>query len=159
MTLVWSLFLTLLLSSLPVPEELQKWFPNWSLLLIVWWTLGENKHSSIFVAWCVGIPLDVLWGTPLGLNGLIFAVVTYLLSLIGPKIKRVNWVRQSIMIFFVLSTGQATSYWARALVTAPVDFEHLIFQAFLTAVAWPLVQLVYDWIDRRLWHFFTTDEP
>ena len=158
MTFAWSLVLTLLLSSFPLTPELLKWTPHWSLLLIIWWSLGTGKNSSILGAWCAGIPLDVLWGNPLGLNGLIFAVVTYLLSIVRPKIKRVNMIRQSIIVFIILVTAQATGYWARALFTIPVDFKYLIVQAFLTAIVWPLVLFVYDWIDEYLWRLLGEDK-
>jgi rod shape-determining protein MreD len=90
------------------------------------------------------LPVDVLYGTALGLHGLLFALIAYALTLLGPSIRQVNWVRQSTVVFVVLLIASSVSYWARTLTGQSPEFYILVLQAIVSAVLWSPMRWLYD---------------
>ena len=90
------------------------------------------------------LPIDVLYGTSLGLHGLLFALIAYALTLLGPSVRQVNWVRQSLAIFVVLLIASAVSYWARTLTGQSPEFLILVLQAVVSALVWSPLRWLYD---------------
>ena len=89
-----------------------------SFRLFVCDLVGLNAELSVVNDTATGIsslPIDVSYGTTLGLHGLLFALIAYALTLLGPSIRQVNWIRQSLVVFVVLLIASAVSYWARTL--------------------------------------------
>jgi rod shape-determining protein MreD len=77
----------------------------------------------------------------LGLHGLLFALIAYALTLLGPSVRQVNWVRQSIAVFVVLLIASAVSYWARTLTGQSPEFLILVLQAIVHALLWSPLRL------------------
>ena len=104
----------------------------------------RNYQLSMTLLLVSSLPVDVLYGTALGLHGLIFASIAYALTLLGPSIRQVNWLRQSTVIFIVLMIASAVSYWVRTLTGQAPEFYILVFQAFFSALFWSPFCWLYD---------------
>ena len=128
--LTW--LLTLLLIAFPYPSFLSFALPHFGYLFVTWWGLMRNHQLSMTLLLVSSLPVDVLYGTALGLHGLIFASIAYALTLLGPSIRQVNWLRQSTVIFVVLMIASAVSYWVRTLTGQAPEFYILVFHTELT---------------------------
>lgn len=140
--LTW--LLTLLLIAFPYPSFLSFALPHFGYLFVTWWGLMRNHQLSMTLLLVSSLPVDVLYGTALGLHGLIFASIAYALTLLGPSIRQVNWLRQSTVIFVVLMIASAVSYWVRTLTGQAPEFHILVFQAFSSALFWSPLCWLYD---------------
>jgi len=138
--------LTMLLITVPFPSAAALLLPHWGLLFVVWWALMRNYRLSMTLLMVASIPMDVAYGTALGLHALIFALLAYLLTLLGPRVRQVNWLRQSVVVFLVLLLAAAASYWGRTLTGQNPEFLLLVLQAFFTALAWTPVRFVFEWL-------------
>ncbi|MGB1968013.1 MAG: rod shape-determining protein MreD, partial [Litorivicinaceae bacterium] len=94
---------TLLLIAFPYPAVMILALPNFGFLFVTWWGLMRNYQLSMTLLLISSLPMDVLYGTNLGLHGLLFALIAYALTLLGPSVRQVNWVRQSMVVLVVLS--------------------------------------------------------
>ena len=104
----------------------------------------RNYQLSITLLLFSSLPIDVLYGTTLGLHGLLFALIAYALTLLGPSVRQVNWIRQSMVIFVVLLIAAAVSYWARTLTGQSPEFSILVLQAAVSALLWSPLRWLYD---------------
>ena len=53
------------------------WFefrPEWLGLIVFYWTFRAPAQFGIVMAWCLGLLLDILESTPLGVNAMATAV-------------------------------------------------------------------------------------
>jgi rod shape-determining protein MreD len=150
MTFALSLLMTLLLVALPLPLVMAPYLPYWPLLFVIWWALYQNHRLSMTVLFVAAIPFDVLYGTVLGLHPLLFALVAYLLTILGPRIRQVNWVRQSVVLFLVLGIAALVSYWARTLTGYDPDLVMLMMQAAISAICWSPLRIVYTWLSQMI---------
>ncbi len=135
---------TLLLIALPYPAWMMLALPHFGFLFVTWWGLMRNYQLSMTLLLISSLPIDVLYGTSLGLHGLLFALIAYALTLLGPSVRQVNWVRQSIAVFVVLLIASAVSYWARTLTGQSPEFLILVLQAIVSALLWSPLRWVYD---------------
>ena len=155
---------TLLLITFPYPAFLSLALPHFGFLFVTWWGLMRNYQLSMTLLLISSLPVDVLYGTALGLHGLLFALIAYALTLLGPSIRQVNWVRPSTVVFVVLLIASSVSYWARTLTGQSPEFYILVLQAFVSAVLWSPLRWLYDGLaqytqdigaERQTW----TDTP
>lgn len=135
---------TLLLIALPYPAWLALALPHFGFLFVTWWGLMRNYQLSMTLLLISSLPIDVLYGTTLGLDGLLFALIAYALTLLGPSVRQVNWVRQSVAVFVVLLIASAVSYWARTLTGQSPEFFILVLQAVVSALLWSPLRWLYD---------------
>jgi rod shape-determining protein MreD len=135
---------TLLLIAFPYPAWLTFALPHFGFLFVTWWGLMRNYQLSMTLLLISSLPVDVLFGTTLGLHGLLFALIAYALTLLGPSIRQVNLARQSVVIFIVLLIASAVSYWARTLTGQSPEFFILVLQAFVSALLWSPLRWLYD---------------
>ena len=106
----------------------------------------RNYQLSMTLLLISSLPIDVLYGTTLGLHGLLFALIAYALTLLGPSIRQVNWIRQSLVVFVVLLIASAVSYWARTLTGQSPDFTILILQSVVSAFLWSPLRWFFDMV-------------
>lgn len=148
MIFVLTYLATLILIMIPLPAEWAFAVPNWALLFVVWWALMRNHRLSMVALILSSLPIDVAYGNALGLHALLFAVLAYVLTLLGPKVRQVNVVRQSVVIFLVLSVVMAIGYWGRTLTGQDPSLAWMGIQTVITALAWPILRAVYEFIAR-----------
>ncbi|MEC8126191.1 MAG: rod shape-determining protein MreD [Pseudomonadota bacterium] len=137
---------TLFFIVIPYPAWMTLALPHFGFLFVTWWGLMRNYQLSMTLLLISSLPIDVLYGTTLGLHGLLFALIAYALTLLGPSIRQVNWIRQSLVVFGVLLIASAVSYWARTLTGQTPDFMILILQSVVSAFLWSPLRWFYDMV-------------
>ena len=137
---------TLFFIVIPYPVWMTLALPHFGFLFVTWWGLMRNYQLSMTLLLISSLPIDVLYGTTLGLHGLLFALIAYALTLLGPSIRQVNWIRQSLVVFVVLLIASAVSYWARTLTGQTPDFMILILQSVVSAFLWSPLRWFYDMV-------------
>lgn len=135
---------TLFLIVIPYPAWMTLALPHFGFLFVTWWGLMRNYQLSMTLLLIASLPFDVLYGTTLGLHGLLFALIAYALTLLGPSVRQVNWIRQSLVVFVVLLIASAVSYWARTLTGQSPDLMILVIQSVVSALLWSPLRWVYD---------------
>jgi rod shape-determining protein MreD len=135
---------TLLLIAFPYPTWMLLALPHFGFLFVTWWGLMRNYQLSMTLLLISSLPIDVLYGNTLGLHGLLFALIAYALTLLGPSVRQVNWIRQSMVIFAALLIASAVSYWARTLTGQSPEFFILVLQAAVSALLWSPLRWLYE---------------
>jgi len=63
-----SLLMSLVLTILPLPAWASWWRPQWVFLVLIFWMLTLPYRVGLGVAWIMGLIVDLLLGTTLGLH-------------------------------------------------------------------------------------------
>lgn len=129
-----SLYVSFILHIIPMGEWLAFVRPSWTLLLLLFLSQVLPGRFGLFTSFCVGLLLDILLDTVLGLHALSLVLVVYLQLLVYRQIKIFSSIQQMafvflisfiylsclrmVSMFFLDSATMGLAYWLPALVNA-----------------------------------------
>lgn len=154
----WAVVLTLLLAlTLSVthfPFHTPWWFtllrPEWVLLAVFYWGIERPDRVPMIFVWILGLVLDVLQGSPFGINGLCLAAVAFVAWSFYERIRMYSRLQQAIVLFFLaLGLGCVKSVAATLVQGSPMSVT-LVVPAIITMLMWPLVAELIQRCTRRL---------
>ena len=73
-----TVFAAMILSALPIPQWAHVFWPEWVLLVVIYWCLAMPERLNIKFAWFVGILSDLLEGSLLGQHALLYTLIAWL---------------------------------------------------------------------------------
>lgn len=132
-----SFLLALMLSALPLPEDLQWWRPEWVVLVLLYWIVAIPERVGLGSAWIMGIMLDLLEGSMLGLNALSLTLVAYIMLLLYRRVRMFSWLQQAVFVFILVAINQIVSHWIKGILGGSVQTLMFLVPAFISAMLWP----------------------
>lgn len=156
----WVVILTLLiaitLSAMQLPFPTPRWFvllrPEWVLIAVFYWGVERPERVPMVFVWLLGLVLDVLQGSPLGVNGLGLAAIVFIAWSSYERLRMYSRLQQAIVVFFLALGLECIKNVAAALVQdAPISVT-LVVPAVVTMLVWPLVaELIRRCTQRVAW--------
>ena len=127
---VFAAMVALVLSIFRLPNDwyawLSLWQPQWLLLLLMYWGLQVSSRLGVLWAWLGGFFVDALLAEPLGLNGAIFAAMTYVLLRFRERILMYRPIQQAmlVLVFVIARSKRRARYKSQPLLRCNwIDFE------------------------------------
>ncbi|MGC8121157.1 rod shape-determining protein MreD [Marinobacter sp. VGCF2001] len=142
--------LSLVLSISLFPVDWFTFRPEWLGLIVFYWTFRAPAQFGILMAWCLGLLLDILESTPLGVNAIGMALIAFLVLTIHQRLRMYPLPQQCLMVFLLLGINQMLVHFVKQLLGAEGAGFSYLWPAVTSAVAWPLVSGVLDRINRKL---------
>jgi len=90
-------------------------------------------------AWIIGILIDVIEGSLLGLNALALTIVAYLCLLVYQRIRMFSLLQQMLFIFAVVAINQLISHWIKGILVVSSQSLLFLMPALVSAVLWPWI--------------------
>lgn len=138
---VWVIGLTFgaafLLAIFPLPQWLAVARPDWVALVLIYWVVALPQRVGIFIAFIVGILLDVLEGAAMGQNALSFTLVAFLALILYQRLRVFNLGQQAAVVFMLLSMNQLLAQWVQNLTSSGADTLLFLMPALVGALLWP----------------------
>lgn len=106
-----SLVIAFVLTILPVPERFEIWRPDWLALTLVHWGLVAPKKISLFLAWVVGLLVDVIQGSVLGQHAFGLLLVLFITLRMRPRILVDSLFQQLFLLFLSLGSYLLINLW------------------------------------------------
>lgn len=129
------------------------WFefrPEWLGLMVFYWAFRAPAQFGIAAGWCLGLLLDVLEATPLGVNALAMALIAFLVQTIHQRLRMFPMPQQCLLVFLLLGISQMLVHFIKqGLGADDVGFSYL-WPALTSAVIWPLLCVLLDNLNRKL---------
>lgn len=147
--LIFSLLLSLLLSILPLPKELAPWRPEWVTLVLVFWVMHAPLWVGVWTATFMGLMLDILLDTPLGLNASALVVVVYL-GRVTQRWAGIFSIRQTTaLVLLLVLAGRVLRHVELSLFGVPPQDWSYFLPVVASALVWPTVLLsLRRWTQR-----------
>lgn len=156
----WVVILTLLiaitLSAMELPFHTPRWFvllrPEWVLLAVFYWAVERPDRVPMVFVWLLGLILDVLQGSPLGVNGLCLAAIVFIAWSFYERLRMYSRLQQAIVVFFLALGLECVKTIAAVLVQDARISVTLVVPAVVTMFVWPLVaELIRRCTQRISW--------
>ena len=145
-----SILLALVLSIALFPINYLELRPEWLALMVFYWTFRAPAQFGILLAWCLGLLLDVLEATPLGVNALAMGLVAFLVLTIHQRLRMFPLPQQCLMVFLLLGINQMLVHFIKQLLGADNAGFGYLWPALTSALIWPVVCVLLDNLNRKL---------
>nr|WP_136255322.1 rod shape-determining protein MreD [Halomonas niordiana] len=148
--LVWStLLLALCLQVMPLADKWLMWRPDWLGLMLIYWCMVMPQRVGVFYGFILGILLDLIEGSPLGLNALALSLLAFLIALVYQRMRAYSLVQQAVLIVVLLGIVQLVEQWLMTLF-GPFSI-HLAFllPSLIGALLWPWLFTMLQALRRR----------
>jgi rod shape-determining protein MreD len=141
-----SLAATLALASVPLPEAVAPFRPDWVAVVLLYWSLMAPRHFSLLTAFWMGIALDTLTGALLGQNALALLVVVYLAEKFHLRLRVFPVSQLAFTVLVLLFLYEFVLFWIDGMAGRTVP----LIERWLPPLTGTLVWLcMYALLDRR----------
>ncbi len=145
-----SIILSLVFSVSLFPVDYFEFRPEWLGLMVFYWTFRAPAQFGILLAWSLGLLLDVLEATPLGVNALAMGLIAFLVLTVHQRLRMFPVLQQCLMVFLLLGINQMLVHFIKQTLGADnTGFEYL-WPALTGALVWPVLCVLLDNLNRKL---------
>ncbi|HLT13715.1 MAG TPA: rod shape-determining protein MreD [Marinobacter sp.] len=145
-----SVILSLVLSISLFPVDWFEYRPEWLGLMVFYWTFRAPAQFGVIMAWCLGLLLDILESTPLGVNAMGMALIAFLVLTIHQRLRMYPLPQLCLMVFLLLGINQMLVHFVKQLVGAESSGFSYLWPALTSALLWPVISSLLDHINRKL---------
>ena len=133
LSLIFSVILTI--STFP----LGSFSPDWTQLFLIYWILAAPLSIGLLSSWMVGLVLDVVLGSTLGINALMYTIISYLVFKIHHIARYITVFQQSIVIIVILMIKFTLVLWIDSILNINNYNISLYWSCVTSALCWPIV--------------------
>lgn len=139
----WIILLTLLsalvLTIIPIPSWAEGSRPEWVLLILIYWSMALPHRVGVGIAWFMGLTLDVLKGSLLGLHGFGLAIIIYLILKLHRRVRVFPLWQQALSLLPLLALNQLVMLWINGVLGNPGSDWYYWLPSLIGMLLWPLL--------------------
>ncbi|MFA3791474.1 rod shape-determining protein MreD [Aliiglaciecola sp. SL4] len=134
-----SIIIALILQIVPMPITVEQFRPDWVLLVLSYWALALPNRVNVGMAFIVGLVLDILMGTSLGVHSFAMSINIFVLVSNYQRLRNYSLWQQAFIIGTLSALYHLVVFWLQHLQTDVI---------FLFTYLWPVLtsMLVWPWI-------------
>lgn len=136
-----TLLVALLLSVMPVPENMEIGRPLWLALVLTFWAIYFPQNIGLLTAWCVGIAQDVLYGTLFGQHALALVIIVFLVLTLQQRLKVFPLWQQSCALLVIYGLAQLVLLWLSTLSGMRPEINYYAWPVLISCLLWPWLYL------------------
>lgn len=144
-----SILVSLVLSISLMPQGWFEFRPEWLALMVFYWTYRAPAQFGIITAWVLGLLLDVLEATPLGVNALGMAAVAFLVLTVHQRLRMFPILQQSILVFLLVGINQMLVHFIKQILGADTSGFAYLWPAVTSAFLWLVLCPVLDKLNLK----------
>jgi rod shape-determining protein MreD len=139
-TIVAALVLTLL----PLPPMLDVMRPYWVALVIIYWGLETQGLVSLGLVFIIGVVLDLLSASLLGLHALSLVIIVYLVTRFRARLRFFPPWQQALSVLALLTNDRIILVWIISLRGEPLPSLAFWLPPIVGTLLWPWLFLLLD---------------
>ncbi len=132
-----SLLMALIGAIFPLPLVLNAFRPDWVLLVLFYWVLAIPHRVSLGHGVVIGLMLDLLLGSILGVHALLFSLLAYVVSLNYQRIRYFTIVQNTLLIGALVLFSKLILYWVASNFHEIVLHKSYFWSVFSSMLIWP----------------------
>lgn len=138
--IVLSLLIAYLLAVVPLPVWAMNYRPEWIPMVMIYWVMALPYRIGIGWAFFIGLFLDVLEGSILGLNAMALVIVAYVTLSLHLRLRMFSTVQQAGLVLALVGLNLMICHWLQIVTGQTVASNMMFLMAALTsAVIWPSI--------------------
>ncbi|RMH14803.1 MAG: rod shape-determining protein MreD [Gammaproteobacteria bacterium] len=137
-----AVIITLLLAMLldiGLLPSLSAYLPEWTLLVTIYWVLYLPLRINIGLAWSIGLCMDILHDTSMGVYALCYLVSAMIIYLFHQRVRYYPLWQQCLVIFSISMLVQLIALWFRTEAPLASGVLSYFIMPVSNAFLWPLV--------------------
>ena len=134
----------ILLALLPLPEVLRELKPYWVALVVIYWTMETRNMLNMGIAFLIGLLLDVLSGSLMGLHALSLVVMVFLVKRFRSRLRFFPPWQQALGVLALLVNDRIILIWITALLGEEIPTWKYWLSPLIGMVIWPWLFLFLD---------------
>jgi len=139
-TLVVAIALTLV----PMPPLLDLMRPYWVALVVIYWSLETQDKISLGMAFTLGLALDLLTASLLGLHALSLVIIVYLVARFRARLRFFPPWQQALSVLALLVNDRIILLWIISLRGEPLPSLAFWLPPIVGTLLWPWLFLLLD---------------
>jgi len=144
-----TIMVAVLLSLLPLPDFLLPFKPYWVALVVIYWSLETHDMISLGLAFLIGLVVDVLSGSLMGLHALSLVVMVFLVQRFRFRLRFFPPWQQALSVLGLLVNDRIILIWITALLGEPLPIWKYWLPPLVGMALWPWLFLLLDRIRAR----------
>jgi rod shape-determining protein MreD len=144
-----SIMAAVFLSLLPLPEMLVPFKPYWVAMVLIYWTLETQDMVSLGLAFLIGLVLDILSGSLIGLHALSLVVMIFLVQRFRSRLRFFPPWQQALSVLGLLVNDRIILIWITVLLGEPLPTWEYWLPPLVGMALWPWLFLLLDRIRAR----------
>lgn len=150
LTVIFTLFIGMMLTILPIPHQFEWIRPSWVFLILIFWIIIAPDRIGIGIGFVVGIIVDLLTGSLLGQHAFVYSVIAYLVLKFHSQLENLPTWQQSLIIFILSMLNLIICYWILKLSGySPQSWSYWL-SALTNAIIWPWMNWLLHEFSARL---------
>jgi len=146
---ILSLLLALLANIMPMPLDIDAYRPDWVLMVLLYWCIALPTRVNVISAWFMGLLLDILLGSILGVHAAAMAVSVFIAAVNFQKIRNFSLWQQALIVGVLASLYHLVVFWLQRVLLDVVFLPSYLAPVLTTTVLWPWVFLLLRKIRRQ----------
>lgn len=134
----------MLLTLLPLPTALDALRPYWVALVLIYWCLESHDLVTLGLAFFLGLVLDLLTGSLLGLHALSLIVMVYLVTRFRARLRFFPPWQQALAVLALLVNDRIILLWIISLRGEPLPPIEFWAPPVVGTAIWPWLFLLLD---------------
>lgn len=144
-----SFLIAIILALMPLPQWAEPFRPDWVGLVLIYWCMAAPERVGVGTGWVVGIILDTLYGSVLGLHALTKSLIAFLTIKLHLKMRMFPPLQQALAVCVLLLLNQLLVLWVRGMLgKAPTSFSYWT-PSIVGTVVWPWLFVILRDVRRR----------
>jgi rod shape-determining protein MreD len=139
-----SLLAALILSIIPLPEVVAPLQPYWVALVLIFWCLETQGMITLGAAFLLGLALDLLTGSLLGMHALGLVILTYLVTRFRPRLRFFPPWQQALSVLALLVNDRIIVVWIVSLRGDSLPSASYWLAPVIGMLVWPWLFLLLD---------------
>ncbi|WP_024871693.1 rod shape-determining protein MreD [Tolumonas lignilytica] len=144
-----TLIVAIILTMVPLPAVIDMFRPDWVALVVLYWVIALPHQLSVVSAWVVGLLMDILLGSTLGVHALGMAVISCVAGTQYQQLRNFSVWQQALVMGALIFVDQLLVFWVEHLFSSPRMNPRFAWAALSSTLIWPSIYLFLRYIRRR----------
>jgi len=142
--IIVTLVVAILLTLVSLPPALDALRPYWVALVLIYWCLETQGLVTLGMAFSIGLLLDLLTGSLLGLHALSLVILVYLVTRFRARLRFFPSWQQALSVFALLLNDRIILLWIVSLQGDPLPSLGFWLPPIVGALLWLPIFVLLD---------------
>ncbi|MEJ6122710.1 rod shape-determining protein MreD [Vibrio sp. 2-Bac 85] len=133
----FTFFVCLVAAIFPLPIILNAFRPDWMVLVLCYWIIALPHRVNIGHAFILGLFLDLLLGSILGMHAMLLSLLAYITSINFQRFRNFTLVQTTLLLGAFIFMSKLALYWIASSMQEIILHRHYFWSVFTSMLVWP----------------------